>query len=119
LVGDNQKYNMPTSAQRIKGKLKREIADEAFSKLGKAATVLQVDQYFRKHYSLPHCERSMYAAAKRLANGQPRPLPRRYRRYKDQQDVVDCVIRATQLAHDIGGWEKLEDLIRVLKGTAT
>ncbi len=110
---------MPTSAQRFKGKLKREIADEAFAKLGKNATVLQVDQYFRKYYDLPHCERSMYAAAKRRANGQPVPLPRRYRRYKETTDVVDVVVRLTQLGHDIGGWKKLEDLICVLKGTAT
>lgn len=110
---------MPTSAPRIKGKLKREIADEAFAKLGKSATVFQVDEYFRRHYDLPHCERSMYAAAKRRAEGKPAPLPRRYRRYREQTDPVDVVVRATQLAHDLGGWEKLEVLIRVLKGTAT
>ena len=64
-----EEHTMPTSAPRIKGKLKREIADEAFVILGKSATVYQVDQYFRKHYSLPHCERSMYGAAKRRAEG--------------------------------------------------
>jgi hypothetical protein len=107
---------MPTSARRYKGKLKRQIADE---ELGPKATVPQVDAYFRKHYNLSHCERSMFAAAKRRAEGKPQALPRRYRRYKEQIDVVDVIVRLTQLAHDVGGWEKVEDLICVMKGTAT
>lgn len=113
---------MPTSAQKFKGKLKREIADEAFAALGKEATVLQVDEYFRKKYKLPHCERSMYAAAKRRAEGKPPPIPRRYRRNKlptGVENVAELVARTTELARELGGWEKLEDLIKVLKGTAT
>lgn len=50
---------MPISAERFKGKLKREIANEAFKKFGPEATIQQVDKHFQK-YGLPHCERSMY-----------------------------------------------------------
>lgn len=53
-----------------KGKQKSEIADEAFSKLGKDATREQVDRYFQRHYGLPRCEESMYYNAKRVAHGQ-------------------------------------------------
>jgi len=105
---------MPISAQRIKGKLKREIAHEAFRKLGPNATVLQVDQYFRKFYNLPHCERSMYATAKRQAEGKI-VVPRlRYPRHKTLF-AASLVVRTKQLAADLGGYDKLKELIEVLK----
>lgn len=109
-----------SSAARHQGKLKRDIADEAFQKLGKDASVQQVDDYFRKHYGLPHCERSMFARAKRKAHGKPPTLPRRYRRNKEEGvDIVDVVKTTIQMAHDLGGWDQLEQLIQILKGTAT
>ncbi len=110
---------MSVSAQRIEGKLKREIADEAFHHLGATASVQQVDDYFRKYYKLPHCERSMYASAKRRAEGKPPPLPRRYRGGRKTQDVVSIVVTLTQLANDVGDWDQLIELIQVLKGRAT
>ncbi len=107
------------SAPRFKGKLKREIADEAFQKIGPDATVAQVDAYFKKHYKIPTCERSMFAAAKRRANGKPSPLPRRYRRNASEVDVLDVIVRAKQLALDLGSWDKLIELASILKGTST
>ncbi len=107
---------MPTSAPRFKGKLKREIAAEAFEKIGKDATVQQVDEYFRKHYGLPFCERSMYAVAKRVANGKPRPMIRRYQRVSEKRaDIVGVIARLKQLAYDAGGWDELEELIKVMR----
>lgn len=105
---------MPISAQRIKGKLKREIAAEAFKKLGPDATFQQVDAYFREEYDLPCCEPSMFSAARRKANGKMVPPPRRYRRYK-KVNIVGFVARAKELASEMGGWEALEELIQVLK----
>lgn len=109
---------MPVSAQRFKGKLKREIADEAFAKYGEKTTIKQVDAYF-KEYGISHCERSMFAAAKRRAEGKPPPLPRKYRNEDVKLDVVDVVVRVIQLSNELGSWENLEELIRVLRGTAT
>lgn len=109
---------MPVSARRFKGKLRREIADEAFAKLGKDASVRDVDAYFLKHYGLDHCERSMWAAARRKAMGLPEPVRRSYRREsgeKEPRDLVNIVIRLKQLAYDIGGWDELEELVRALK----
>jgi hypothetical protein len=110
---------MPYSARRYKGKFKKQIALEAFEKLGSEATIQQVDAYFLKHYGIRHCERSMYCAAKRVAQGQPPLPPRRYRRNKDEQVVVanlaDVVARVKQLAHELGGYAQLEELISVLK----
>ena len=108
---------MPVSAKRHKGKLKREIADEAFRELGPDATVRQVDAYFKKHYKIDGCERSMYAAAKRRALGKPGPVPRRYRREKP--DLLDIVVQTKRLANDVGGWDKLIELINVLRDTST
>jgi hypothetical protein len=108
---------MPLSAQRFKGKLKREIAAEAFEKLGPIATIPQVDEYFRKNYGLPFCERSMYGVARRTAQGRPPPVKRSYKRFKDEdlQDIVGIVVRVKQLAYELGGYDVLEELIRVLK----
>ncbi len=105
---------MRCSAPRFNGKLKREIADEAFVQLGKTATVQQVDDYFRKFYKLPFCERSMYGAAKRKAEGKPVPRRLRYARYK-QTKIASIIDRIKQLASDLGGWEELEEIIEVLK----
>lgn len=105
---------MPNSAPRFKDKTKREIADEAFAKYGKEATRQQLDEHFRT-YKLPYCERSMYTAAKRRANGRPE-LPRRmYPRYREKKDVLDIVARVKQLAADVGGYEALEKLINILR----
>ncbi|MGH7175149.1 MAG: hypothetical protein ACREGR_02195, partial [Minisyncoccia bacterium] len=54
------------------GKYKREIAVEAFEKLGPEATKEQVDQFFRTEYNIQAgCEKSLYytqsAEAKRKA----------------------------------------------------
>ncbi len=107
---------MPVSAQRFKGKLKREIANEAFQKIGAAATIQQVDAYFLKNYGLPTCERSMYSAARRQAAGLPMPIPRRYRRNKEaKKDMADIIIRLKQLVYDIGSWNELEELIKAIK----
>lgn len=103
---------MPVSAQRFKGKLKREIADEAFKKLGPKATVQQVDAYFQK-YGLPICERSMYAAAKRRAEGKPGPVKRRYRRTK-RKDMAGIIARVRELAHEVGGYDELVEIIAAL-----
>lgn len=111
---------MPVSAQRIKGKLKRDIADEAFKKLGKNATIQQVDAYFKRHYGIAHCERSMWSAARRRAQGKISPPPRRYRRHKrGPVDVADIVGRARQLAYELGGYDKLEELAASLREKTT
>ena len=80
---------MPVSAPRFRGKLKREIADEAFEKHGPEATIQQVDAHF-KRYGLPYCERSMYWAARRRAEGKPGPVRRQYRRTK-RKDMAALV----------------------------
>jgi hypothetical protein len=105
---------MPVSATRYKGKLKKQIAAEAFKKLGPTASIQKVDVYFRK-YGLPCCERSMYWAARRKAEGRIVPLPRQYRRNKEQKDMVGLIIRIKRLAFDLGGYDQLEELIKVLK----
>jgi hypothetical protein len=108
---------MPFSARRFKGKLKREIASEAFQELGANATVQQVDKYFRTKYGLPFCERSMYGAAKRIAEGKPPPVRRSYRRYREEdlKDIVGVIVRVKQLAYDVGGFDVLEELVRAVK----
>ena len=105
-----------TSAPRFKGKLKKEIADEAFAKLGIKATIQQVDAHFRK-YDLPHCERSMYWAARRRAEGRPVPLRKRYPRRKEEpvDPTFDLLIRVKELSREAGGLEALEELIGTLK----
>jgi hypothetical protein len=103
---------MPISAKRFKGKLKRDIADEAFSKIGPNA-IAQVDAYFQKHYKISHCERSMYQAAKRRAKGKPGPVKRRYRA-TDRKDIAGIVARIRQLAHDVGGYDQLTEIISAL-----
>jgi len=106
---------MPVSAARYNGKLKRDIANEAFAKIGVKATVQEVDEYFRKHYKIPFCERSMYAVAKRKAEGKPSLPPRQYRRNKEDVNFVEIVAQVKQAAVALGGWEELEELIKVLK----
>jgi hypothetical protein len=106
-----------TSAPRFEGKLKREIAIEAFKKYGPGATIQQVDAYFQK-YGLQNCERSMFSAAKRMAEGKVPPLRRKYRRNADdEKDILGLIIRAKQLAYDLGGWDHLEEFIDVLSDT--
>jgi hypothetical protein len=110
---------MPISAKKIKGKFKRDIAREAFKKLGPNATVIQIDAYFKKNYKLPFCERSMYWRYKREAQGIPLAPLRRYpktakKMYK-ANDLPDLIARIKHLAHDVGGWDKLTDLIQVLQ----
>lgn len=79
---------MPISAKKIKGKFKRDIAREAFKKLGPNATVIQIDAYFKKNYKLPFCERSMYWRYKREAQGIPprTPTPLPQNRQKNVQE---------------------------------
>ena len=106
---------MPISARRFKGELKRDIATKAFQEIGVEATIQQVDAYFKK-YGLPNCERSMYAAARRKAKGRPSAIPRRYRRNnEDKKDVIGIVVRTQQLAADVGSYDNLEELIRLLR----
>lgn len=104
------------SAPRFNGKLKKEIADEAFAKLGVEATIQQVDAHFRR-YKLPHCERSMYWAARRRAEGKPVPVRRRYPRKQDSalDSAFDLLLRVKQLVVEAGGFDALEENIGHLK----
>ncbi len=102
---------MKNSAPLFKGKLKREIADEAFAKLGIKATIQQVDAHFRK-YGLPHCERSMYWAARRRAEGKPVPVRKRHPLHNP---AFDLLMRVKELSCEVGGLEALEELIGTLK----
>lgn len=104
---------MPTSAQRFRGKLKREIADEAFQKLGPHATIYEVDAYFDEHYGIPHCERSMFARARANAQGRPGPVRRRYRRNR-QKDMASLIARVRELAKDVGSYKETANIIRGL-----
>lgn len=99
------------SAPRFKGKLKKEIAADAFAELGTEATIQQVDVRFRK-YGLPHCERSMYWAARRRAEGKRAPVRKRYPNHKSRFDLL---IRVNQLVVEAGGIEPLEEIIGILK----
>jgi hypothetical protein len=105
---------VPVSATRYNGKLKKQIAEEAFKKFGPTASIQKVDAYFRK-YGLPCCERSMYWASRRKAEGHVVPLRRKYRRNKEKKDLVGLIARTKQLAYDLGGYDQLEDLIKVLR----
>ncbi len=106
---------MPVSATRFKGKLKREIAKEAFQKLGAQATIQEVDNYFSAKYGIVNCERSMFLAERRVAQGKVPPVRRRYRQSNENKDIIGLIARVKQLAYDIGGYDKLEELISVLK----
>lgn len=111
---------MPVSAKKIKGKYKRDIAREAFQKLGPNATIPQIDAYFQKNYKLQFCERSMYWRYKREAEGIPLAPLRRFpkstvKKTCNSKDIPDLIARAKHLAHDVGGWDKLIDLIQVLQ----
>jgi hypothetical protein len=105
---------MHVSAPRFKGKLKKEIAAEAFEVLGPDATLNQIDIYFQKNYKLPFCERSMYQVYKRLAQGKQVPKRKRYPRTKENT-MISVIRRVRELANELGGYEALEDLINVIK----
>lgn len=108
---------MPVSAPRFKGKLKREIAEEAFQKLGKYASLEQVDAYFKKHYGIPHIERSMFARYRAKAQGRPGPVRRQYRGTK-QKDVAGIIARVRELAKDVGSYDDLADIVAYVRQTA-
>lgn len=125
----------PVNNPNTQGKTKMEIADEAFAKLGPLATKKQVDDYFRKQYNLSKCEISMYwtarGAAKRKAG-----LPAMTRDDKLPASIVPAmavaiakadgdvqlpspaalVQRTKQLASDLGGYDKLLELVEALTG---
>lgn len=107
---------MPISAPKFNGRLKREIADEAFRKLGKYASIDQVDAYFKKYYGISHCERSMFSRARANAQGRPGPVRRRYRNC-EQRDMAGIIARIRELAKDVGSYGELADIIRTISET--
>jgi hypothetical protein len=97
------------SVPKFNGKFKGEIVKEAFERLGPNATQKQVDQYFVKEYGVPGgCDRSMFytarAEAKRNANG---VIP--------ASDTVGVIKALKNLANEVGGYDKLVELVNVLK----
>ncbi len=101
-----------SSAPKINGKNKSEIADEAIRKIGLSATIQQVDVYFQNNYGLPHCERSMYFDALRRAKGF-KPPPRVYKRKPG--NLVDLIAKVKKLANEVGGLDYLAKLIEAMK----
>lgn len=104
------------SAPRFKGKLKRDIAIEAFKKLGKYADYEQVNAYFRKHYKI-RCEPSMFARARAKSQGKPGPVKRRYRGTK-RKDMVGIIARIRELAKDVESYPELAKIVRGVRRTA-
>lgn len=106
------------------GKNKKEVAAEAFQVLGSNASLAKVNGYFRKHYKLPRCEKSMYWAAKSKAKAnesleadelvaidEPGPTTQA----APSQSPFDLLLQVKALAAAAGGYDALERLIGLIK----